>query len=391
MRLTPGFLAGQKRGVDYSGNEEAGKGRKTKSFRYECDSASKIKITSRVQSSSLPSHHIVENNSEQIYASEANGNSLPIYICTMEQTKPGEDSATNSTRINPVHAAATDEEGPHTETAATSNGDLSSSEDSMSSSFSCYDSESARSSPSPERVTSRPNFPEYESPSTSNKEIEPHIEASNKDQTLEQLDPRQFPTDMSPDSYVVKMFHCMLNFKPFARPTLELSPLSYNATKDPFIAPISDEDLANYSVEVVTATRDEDLETLKDLHAKGRSLSCCNRYGESLMHMACRRGFFEIVDFLKHEANVAIRITDDCGRTPLHDAFWHRECQYGIVDLLVRIDPSLLLLRDKRGHTPFAYARREHWEVWKQFMWDRREHLMQAMDMDVMQLFRLNI
>jgi hypothetical protein len=97
----------------------------------------------------------------------------------------------------------------------------------------------------------------------------------------------------------------------------------------------------------------------------------------------------EIVSFLTQEAGVGIRITDDCGRTPLHDALWNRDCQYGIVDGLVRKDPSLLLLCDKRGHTPFEYARREHWDVWKQFLWDRREHMMRALDMDVMKMFRI--
>lgn len=203
---------------------------------------------------------------------------------------------------------------------------------------------------------------------------------------------------LSPDIYVQKLFHTMLDHAPITRRTLELAPIilqspSSNGTVSgtPFIQPITENDLSNYDVDVVSATREEDLTTLNNLLAQGRSLSCCNRYGESLLHMACRRGFFQIVTFLTGEAGVAIRITDDCGRTPLHDALWNRDCQYATVDLLIRKDPSLLLMCDKHGHTPFAYARREHWEVWKQFLWDRREHIMQALDHDVMELFRFKI
>ena len=203
---------------------------------------------------------------------------------------------------------------------------------------------------------------------------------------------------LSPDTFVQKLFHAMLGHAPITRRTLELAPIilqspSTNGTVSgtPFIKPITENDLVNYDVDVVSATREEDLTTLSNLNAQGRSLSCCNRYGESLLHMACRRGFFPIVSFLTGEAGVAIRITDDCGRTPLHDALWNQDCQYATVDLLIRKDPSLLLMCDKHGHTPFAYARREHWEVWKQFLWDRREHIMQALDHDVMELFRFKI
>jgi hypothetical protein len=206
---------------------------------------------------------------------------------------------------------------------------------------------------------------------------------------------------LSPDTFVQKLFHAMLGHAPITRRTLELAPIilqssssngTISSSGTPFIQPITENDLANYDVDVVSATREEDLQTLSDLyHKQGRSLSCCNRYGESLLHMACRRGFFPIVSFLTQEAGVAIRITDDCGRTPLHDALWNRDCQYATVDLLIRKDPSLLLMCDKHGHSPFAYARREHWEVWKQFLWDRREHIMQALDHDVMELFRFKI
>lgn len=195
----------------------------------------------------------------------------------------------------------------------------------------------------------------------------------------------------SPDTFVQKLFQAMLGFQPITRPTLELAPLLKGEGETPFIPPKTEDELADYSVDVVTATREEDLPKLKTILSQGRSLSCSNRYGESLLHMACRRGFFPVVSFLTQEANCSIRITDDCGRTPLHDALWNKNCQYEIVDLLIRKDPSLLLMCDKHGHTPFQYARREHWELWKRFLWDRRKHILLSLDVNVMELFRAKI
>jgi len=239
-----------------------------------------------------------------------------------------------------------------------------------------------------------------------------HLESKDEDEEervkelMNTLEPNLCSSDMSPDLYLQKLFATLLKFDPVVKPTLELSSPpqedqllretcegnDHNANgtsgKSLFIPPITEEELLNYGVDVVTATRENDLETLRSIHSSGRSLSCCNRFGESLLHMACRRGYASIVLFLVEEANVSVRITDDCGRTPLHDALWHKECQYVIMDLLVRTEPWLLLTCDKRGHTPFAYTRREHWANWRQFLWDRREHMLQAMDVDGMQLFK---
>jgi hypothetical protein len=255
---------------------------------------------------------------------------------------------------------------------------------------------------SQERMTSNSspcpsNETEQDNPNEEDDDEEEHEHDSNPNKDMEhelsKLDPRKNDTckGMSPDLYIQKLFGALLGFSPMSRPTLELSSLSYNESNAPFISPITEEDMANYDVDIVTATRDEELETLRSMYEQGRTLSCCNRYGESLLHMACRRGFTDIVKFLVQEANVQIRVTDDCGRTPMHDALWNRDCQFGIVDLLLNLDPSLFLLCDKHGHTPFMYARREHWDVWKQFLWDRREHIKNAMDNDVMNLFKIDL
>lgn len=209
---------------------------------------------------------------------------------------------------------------------------------------------------------------------------------------LEQLDPKdKSNSDTCPDTYLQQLFETIMGFRPIVRPTLELSSQSCDGLDEDdrtFIPPVSEDDQTNYSIDVVSAVREDDLERLQQIHSNGRSLSCCNRFGESLLHMACRRGFDSIALYLIQQADVSIRISDDCGRTPLHDGLWHKECQYVIMDLLVRTDPLLLLTCDKHGHTPFAYCRREHWANWRQFLWDRREHMKSVMDEEEMELFR---
>jgi len=196
--------------------------------------------------------------------------------------------------------------------------------------------------------------------------------------------PPSCPLDTNPEVYVKQLFESSLGFTVAERPTLELS-LS-NSDKY-FFPALTEDNLNGYEMDIITAIRDEDLVTLRALHSAGRSMSCSNRFGESLIHMACRRGFTSIVKFLVEEAGVPIRITDDGGRTPLHDTLWNRDCQYEIFNMLVERDPALLLVSDKRGHTPFAYARKEHWNNWLVHLSARKDGLKESLDTDVMELF----
>ena len=127
-----------------------------------------------------------------------------------------------------------------------------------------------------------------------------------------------------------------------------------------------------YTMETSTAVRTNDVQKLKELHTSGALLDCCNRFGDSLLHIACRRGNTETVKFLVNEANVSVRFVDDLNRTPLHDACWTSEPNFEIVETLLRAAPEHALCQDKRGHTPFDYARKGHWEQWIGFLNERR-------------------
>ena len=139
-----------------------------------------------------------------------------------------------------------------------------------------------------------------------------------------------------------------------------------------------EKEIASYDMEMVDAIRSRDIDKLREFHKEGKSLNACNRFGESLLHMCCRRGDTDLVKFLVEEIGVRINVKDDFGRTPLHDACWTPTPNFEIVDSILKAtDTNLLLAADIRGHTPFDYARKEHWEAWLKFFHERRELLLQ--------------
>lgn len=148
-----------------------------------------------------------------------------------------------------------------------------------------------------------------------------------------------------------------------------------STTLSDFFIEITNEHIEAYSTEIVKATRDRDISLLRAMHKEGKMLQCSNRFGESLLHMACRRGYTDVVRFLIKEADVSLRVKDDFGRTPLHDACWSADPNFDLMELIIEHDPDLLLIEDVRGHSPFSYARRSHWKEWSEFLTARRETL----------------
>eukprot|EP00565_Helicotheca_tamesis_P009317 CAMPEP_0185734930 /NCGR_PEP_ID=MMETSP1171-20130828/23865_1 /TAXON_ID=374046 /ORGANISM="Helicotheca tamensis, Strain CCMP826" /LENGTH=425 /DNA_ID=CAMNT_0028405063 /DNA_START=155 /DNA_END=1432 /DNA_ORIENTATION=+ len=135
------------------------------------------------------------------------------------------------------------------------------------------------------------------------------------------------------------------------------------------------EQIEAYDNRITTAVRAEDVETLKQIYTEGRPLQCSNRFGESIVHMACRRGSAKVLRFLLEVGNVSGLVRDDFGRTPMHDACWTREPDFEIVKMLTDRWPDLFLVSDKRGHTPLQYVRRDHWGKWCHFLTEYRDRL----------------
>lgn len=142
-----------------------------------------------------------------------------------------------------------------------------------------------------------------------------------------------------------------------------------------FVKP-NEKDLSSYDTAVVGAVRSSNLVALKSIHKDGKSLDACNQFGESLLHMACRRGNPDVVRFMVEEAKVNVDVRDDYGRTVLHDATWTSRPNFDVMEILLKaIQPEMLLAEDVRGHTPFDYARKEHWAEWVDFLSERKEKI----------------
>lgn len=145
-------------------------------------------------------------------------------------------------------------------------------------------------------------------------------------------------------------------------------------TEATFLLP-TQERIAAYKPDVLLTVRQNNLKELRELYAAGANLECCNKFGENLISLACRRGYTDIVEFLIKEAKVSLNVRDDYRRTPLHDACWTAEPNFEILDLLIREVPAHLILPDVRGFTPFDYVREEHWNKWVKFLWERKTML----------------
>ena len=125
----------------------------------------------------------------------------------------------------------------------------------------------------------------------------------------------------------------------------------------------------SYDMETTRAVRANDLQALRELHRKGYPLDASNRYGESLLHIACRRGSVSMIKFMLLEAKVNPRVMDDMGRTAFHDTLWSSTPNFSTLDVLLKVLPPVgLLIQDVRGHTPFQYAPRKHWGLWAEYL-----------------------
>jgi Ankyrin repeats (3 copies) len=166
-----------------------------------------------------------------------------------------------------------------------------------------------------------------------------------------------------------------------------------------FFPIISEEQMSRYTMTVVNLARNGDASGLRDYHSaqsaavssshEHNALDCFNRFGEGLLNMACRRGFVSVVDLLlSPPVNLSVRVRDDYGRTPLHDACWNPEPQLEICAWILQRDPSLFLVADKRGYTPFQYARESDWPVWCKFLYDHSVHLKALDDKEITETFK---
>jgi ankyrin repeat protein len=126
-----------------------------------------------------------------------------------------------------------------------------------------------------------------------------------------------------------------------------------------------------YDVDVARAIRSNNVALLRQLLDDGHCFDGVNRNGESLLHLACRRGNYDVVEFLVYEAGVHIDVVDNMGRSVLHDVLWRPQYQQAmeLMVLLLRIvPPELLVSEDIRGHSCFDYCRKVDYDAWIDFI-----------------------
>lgn len=148
---------------------------------------------------------------------------------------------------------------------------------------------------------------------------------------------------------------------------LEVKVKSCLHLQDFFVEPKKSE-IEAYGFESLNAVRNQDIDLLRKLHEEGRPLKCSNQFGESLLHLACRKSFAGVVRFLVKEVQVPFAVKDDFGRNPAHDACWTIKPNWELMDLIVEECPDLFFIEDVRGHTPLDYIRREHWPEWERYL-----------------------
>ncbi|CAB9513974.1 ANK [Seminavis robusta] len=129
---------------------------------------------------------------------------------------------------------------------------------------------------------------------------------------------------------------------------------------------------ASYNVYLVKLVRANDIENLRAVIQAGISPNPCNAYGESLVHMVARRGDFELLRMLL-DVGTSIQVSDDYGRTPLHDACWAAKPSFETVELIADKDIALFHMTDSRGAVPLSYVRREHWPLWIEFLESKKD------------------
>jgi hypothetical protein len=83
--------------------------------------------------------------------------------------------------------------------------------------------------------------------------------------------------------------------------------------------------------------------------------------------MVCRRGNPTVLRILL-EAGCSLQVTDDYGRTPLHDACWRGDPDFETVQLILASDCHLLKMLDCRGAAPLSYVKKENWACWIEFL-----------------------
>lgn len=149
----------------------------------------------------------------------------------------------------------------------------------------------------------------------------------------------------------------------------------YTQVADGFFMKYKRKHFDAYDSEIARATRVGDLDAVKNRYQSGRTLLSCNRFKESIIHTICRRGHVRLLRYIIDETNISIKLVDDIGRNPIHDACWTHKPNFDLIKLLITAYPDLLYIADNRGFTPLDYIGKGCWHQWCKFLYHNRDSL----------------
>jgi len=146
-------------------------------------------------------------------------------------------------------------------------------------------------------------------------------------------------------------------------------------TLEHYFQAVTPERVRAHKPEVSRAIRKSCVDQLRLLVEQDVSLDGCNPQGESMISLACRLGKSQVVDYLVTEAKVSVRVRDDGGRTPLHDACWTCHPNFELIRIIVEDSPELLFIEDKRGYKALSYIPASCFGEWCKFLEDNQSFL----------------
>jgi Ankyrin repeats (3 copies) len=133
---------------------------------------------------------------------------------------------------------------------------------------------------------------------------------------------------------------------------------------------------SSYHCFLIKVARSGNIPHFKSLMESGLSPNPANHFGESLCHMICRLGDNAMLTALL-ECGATLEVSDDYGRTPLHDACWASKPCFDVIDTIMTKMGNeryhLFNMLDKRGATPLSYIRQENWAEWMEFMVSKKD------------------
>lgn len=131
---------------------------------------------------------------------------------------------------------------------------------------------------------------------------------------------------------------------------------------------------------VMKALQADDVDSFKWFLDKGFSVNYHNKFGETLLHHACRMQAVKCINELM-ERKVIVNVSSVSGRNALHQAVWFKEeISLGILRLLCGTCPILLVCEDWLGHTPLDNVSPLQWPVVCDFLNLSIDHYMEELE-----------